>query len=95
MDVAGELKRLIDDVLSDDPKVALIALRKLTDDELPWIEHKVVSLARCADWNWAMIGRLLQRERSSVRMRFNNTRIAMRPVARSLPRVLTSSAHSL
>lgn len=78
MDVRNELKRLIDDVLSDDPRTALIALRKLTDDELPWVEQKVVALARCAGWNWATIGRLLQRDRTSVRSRFGGARLAMR-----------------
>jgi len=83
MDVRDGLKRLIDEIMSDDPRTALIALRRLKDDELPWIEQKVVASARCAGWNWATIGRLLQRSRASVRQRFSDQRLAIRPSNRS------------
>ena len=88
MELRDELKSLIDDVLSDDPRTALIALRRLTDDELPWIEQKVVAMARCAGWNWATIGRLLARDRTSVRQRFDHVRLSLRPPTRTF-----TSAH--
>ena len=56
MDVARELHQLIDDLLGDDPRRALIAYRRLTVDEMPWIEQRVVALARRNGWNFARIG---------------------------------------
>lgn len=79
MTVSDELKVTIDGVLSDDPRTALMALRRLTDDELPWIEARVVALARRENWNWATIGRLLGRSRASVRQRFDHARLSKRP----------------
>ena len=70
---------MVDDVFSEDPRTALIALRRLTDDELPWIEQRVVARARAEGWNWATIGRLLQRSRASVRQRFAGARLILRP----------------
>lgn len=70
-------------MLSDDPRTALIALRRLIDDELPWLQQKVVAMARCAGWNWATIGRLLNRDRTSVRQRFDQVRLTMRPPKRT------------
>ena len=78
MDVRRDLNRIIDDVLGDDPRAALIACARLADDELPWLEQRVVALARREGWNWARIGRLLRRTRQSVRQRFDNAQLAMR-----------------
>ncbi len=87
MDVTDQLKRLIDDALCDDPRTALIALRRFVDEELPWIEQKAVASARCAGWNWATIGRLLGRSRSSVRERFKDVRLAPRPIVETFTSV--------
>ena len=65
-----ELHRLINDALADDPRAALIACRRLADDELGSIERRAVQRARQSGWTWARIGRLLGRTRQSVRARF-------------------------
>ena len=78
MDVARELHQLIDDLLGDDPRRALIAYRRLTVDEMPWIEQRVVALARRNGWNFARIGRLLGRTRQSVQSRFKSLPRTMR-----------------
>jgi len=65
-----ELHRLINDALADDPRVALIACRRLSDDEFASIERRAVRRARQEGWTWARIGRLLGRTRQSVRARF-------------------------
>ena len=70
MEVRDQLKALLDDVLDDDPRAALIAYRRLVEHELPWIEQRVVALARREEWNWAKIARLLGRTRQSVHERF-------------------------
>ncbi|MCU1393737.1 MAG: hypothetical protein JWM34_2165 [Ilumatobacteraceae bacterium] len=79
MEVRDQLKTLIDEVLDDDPRTALIAYRRLVDDEIPWIEQRVVALARRENWNWATIARLLGRTRQSVHERFRKAAIAHRP----------------
>jgi hypothetical protein len=78
MKVRDDLVRIIDDVLGDDPRAALIACARLTDDELPWLEQRVVALARREGWNWATIGRLLRRTRQTVRQRFDGVPLAKR-----------------
>ena len=70
MDVRRQLHRSIDEILSDDPRAALIAYRRFAADELPWLEHRVVALARREGWDWGRIGRLLGRRRQSVHERF-------------------------
>lgn len=65
-----ELHRLVNDAVADDPRVALIACRRLADREIPLIERKAVRRARQNGWTWARIGRLLGRTRQSVRARF-------------------------
>ena len=79
MDVHLHLTSLIDDLLSDDPRAALIAYRRLAVDELPWLEQRVVALARREGWAWAPIARLLGRTRQSVHQRFHRAMIALRP----------------
>lgn len=70
MDVRRQLQRSIDEILCDDPRAALIAYRRFANDELPWLEQRVVLLARRCGWDWGRIGRLLGRRRQSVRERF-------------------------
>src|SRR5262245_45234724 len=68
--VRDELHRLVDDVLGEDARSALIAYRNLAEQQLPWLEQRVVAQARLDGLNWAQIGRLLGRSRQSVRDRF-------------------------
>jgi hypothetical protein len=70
MDVRKELDRLVDDLMSSDPRIALMACKQLVDDYVPWLEVRAVQVARRNEWNWAEIGRLLCRTRQSVRERF-------------------------
>jgi hypothetical protein len=65
-----ELHQLINDSLADDPRVALIACRRLAHEEFASIERRAVRRARQDGWTWARIGRLLGRTRQSVRARF-------------------------
>ena len=75
----NQLVCLVEDALGDDPRKALIAYRKLTAEQLPWIEQRVVMLARQQDWNWARIGRLLGRSRSALLQRFSQCQMLPRP----------------
>lgn len=79
MNARADLHRLVDDLLSDDPRTALVAYRRLTVDELPWLEQRVVALARINGWKWATIGRLLGRTRQGLQQRFRNIKLALRP----------------
>ncbi len=68
--VHKELQRLVDAVMGDDPRAALTAYRDLADRQLPWLEQRVVALARREGLNWTDIGRALGRSRQAVRKRF-------------------------
>ena len=70
MDIRGRLHLLIDDILSDDPRAALIALREFSDHHLPWLEQRVVVLARREQWAWARIARLRGRSRQQIHKQF-------------------------
>ena len=70
MNVHTDLHRLIDEVLDDDPRRALIAYRRLAKEHVPWLEQRVVALARREGWNWAKIGRLLDVSRAALHARF-------------------------
>ena len=59
MDIRGTLHQLVDDMLDQDPRRALIAYRLMAHEHLPWLEKRVVALARRENWKWAPIGRLL------------------------------------
>jgi hypothetical protein len=82
MNVRDQLHMLIEDLLGDDARRALIAYHRLVGDELPWIEQRVVGLARRDGWPWARIGRLLGRSRQAVQQRF----VGMAPIRRVDPR---------
>jgi FdhD protein len=45
MAIRRELHHLLDEVLHDDPRRALIAGRRLSDDHLPWLEARAVASA--------------------------------------------------
>ncbi len=70
MDIRTRLHHLVDDILGEDPRAALIAYRELSDAQLPWLEQRVVALARREQWAWARIARLLGRSRQQVHRRF-------------------------
>ena len=80
MTVQRDLNHIIDDLLADDPRRALIAYRRLRDFELSWIEQRIVTLARRDDWPWARIARLLGTSRQNITKRFGGTaRLITRP----------------
>ena len=60
----------IDQALSDQPRAAVIALRQLLDEDIPWIERTVIRRARADGYDWAQLGRLLRRSRQAVRKRY-------------------------
>ncbi|CAB4886268.1 unannotated protein [freshwater metagenome] len=70
MDIRSRLHVMVDDILGDDPRTALIAFRELSGEQLPWLEQRVVALARRDEWAWARIARLLGRSRQQVHQRF-------------------------
>jgi hypothetical protein len=76
MDIRRQLHEQLDHTLGDDPRRALIAFRSLADDHLPWLEQRVVALARREGWDWGRIGRLLGRTRQSTREKFKDLRPA-------------------
>ena len=78
MDIRMRLHAMIDDILGQEPRDALIAFRELNTHQMPWLEKRVVALARRDDWSWARIARLLGRSRQQVHLRF-------RSLAPSLP----------
>jgi hypothetical protein len=82
VNVGDQLHLIIEDLLGDDPRRALIAYHRLVDDELPWIEQRAVGIARRDDWSWARIGRLLGRSRQAVQKRFEG----LAPIHRTDPR---------
>jgi hypothetical protein len=60
----------IDQVLDDDPRLALIALRQLLHEDVPWLERTAIRSARREGYEWSRIGRLLGRTRQAVRQRY-------------------------
>lgn len=64
------LRRHLNDALSEDPRVALVAVRQMIEEDIPWLERRAVRQARWYGYSWARIGRLLSRARQSVRERF-------------------------
>jgi hypothetical protein len=60
----------IERAFDEDPRVALVALRQLLDEDIPWIERTVIRTARSQGYDWARIGRLLRRTRQAVRKRY-------------------------
>ena len=78
MDIRTRLHHMVDDVLGQDPRAALIAFHELYDAQMPWLEQRVVALARRERWSWARIARLLGRSRQDVHRR-------LRTIAPALP----------
>jgi hypothetical protein len=70
MATVEEIHRHIDAAAGDDPRQALIAVRKLINEDIPMLERRAVCIARRELWSWVRISRLLMRSRQSVRERF-------------------------
>ena len=81
MGIRNELHRHLDDALAGDTRTALIAVRRLVDVELPWLEQHVVGKARRDGYSWAKIARLLERSRQAVHQRFGDLDAAWHPPA--------------
>ena len=64
-----DLRQLVRDAGSANPRTALAAVRVL-EDEVEWLLVRAVRLARADGYDWGRIGRLLGRRRQSVRERF-------------------------
>ena len=60
----------IEQAFDENPRLALVALRQLLDEDIPWIERTVIRTARSQGFDWARIGRLLRRSRQAVRKRY-------------------------
>ncbi len=86
MSTQRELHQLVDEMLGDDARRALLAYRRFTEDHLPWLERRVVLAARRRGDSWAVIGRLLGRSRQALQQRFDRQFRAdeLQPVARRL-----------
>lgn len=74
----NELVALIDQVLGESPKAALVAARRLSE-ELDWLQQRAVIHARANGYNWGQIGRLLGLTRQGVRKKFPLALPAPRP----------------
>ena len=73
MSVHRELHSLVDDMIGDDSRRALVAYRRFSTEHLPWLERRAVLASRRRGDSWAAIGRLLGRTRQSVQERFDRT----------------------
>jgi hypothetical protein len=69
MPTIREIHLHVDNAVGDDPRLALIAVRQLLEDDIPWLERRAVQLARAERWHWSTIARLLLRSRQAVRQR--------------------------
>ena len=58
------------EAFTSDPRRALVAVRDLLDDDLPWLERRAVLLARRDGRSWGEIVRALDRSRQAVRQRY-------------------------
>jgi hypothetical protein len=72
----------IDEALGDDPRAALIAVRRLLTEELPWIEVRAVRMARSKGYPWARIGRALGRSRQAIQRRYADVEHTWPPIPR-------------
>lgn len=70
MNLHGRLNRCIDDTLSQDPRAALIAYRQLADEYMPWLEARVVALAKREQWTYGRMSRLLGCSRQHLQRKF-------------------------
>ena len=82
MPAPSEIKKHIDQALGRNPRVALVAVRQLLQEDLPWMEERAVRLARADGYTWGRIGRCLRRSRQAVRKRFVAIDGTPQPLAR-------------
>lgn len=66
----SQIRHDLELALRGEPREAVAAVRRLGADDLPWLEDRVVRLAREHGYTWAKIGRLLGRSRQAVTKRF-------------------------
>ncbi len=76
--VRNGLVAMIDRALGPDPKDALIAARRLSE-ELDWLQRRAVAHARVNGYNRGQIGRLLGLTRQGARKKFPHAPAAPRP----------------
>ncbi len=74
-----DLRQLVRDAGSANPRIALAAVRVL-EDEVEWLLVRAVRLARTEGYDWGRIGRLLGRRRQTVRERFGRLAPGMSPL---------------
>jgi hypothetical protein len=65
----SEIKRHVEQALGDDPRMAVVAVKLLTNHDLPWLEERAIRFARASGYSWAKLGRLLGRSRQAVHRR--------------------------
>ena len=66
MTCPSEIKRHVEQALGDDPRMAVVAVKLLTTEDLPWLEERAVRFARASGYSWGKLGRLLGRSRQAV-----------------------------
>lgn len=65
-----EIKQRIDEAVGVEPRLAVVAVRRLRSEDLPWLEERAVRFARAQGYSWARLGRLLGRSRQATQKRF-------------------------
>lgn len=80
-----ELYDRVDEMLAEDPRVALFAIRRMLDEEIPWLEQRAVRLARAHGKPWATIGRALGRSRQAVQQRYGELEQRWSPIPHRRP----------
>jgi len=83
--VREEWERLIADAFGDDPDMALVAYREIETRQLPWLEERVVAMARRNGLPWSVIGRRLGRSRQAVQAKFADRLPRVAPAPRESP----------
>ena len=68
----ADIRRDIELALGGDPRMSVVAVRRLGAENLQWLEDRAVRFARVEGYSWAQIGRLLGRSRQAVRQRFGD-----------------------
>ena len=70
MTCPSDIKRHVAEALGNDPQRAIVAVRRLVADDLPWLEARAVRLGRSEGYSWAVLGRMLGKSRQAIRQRF-------------------------
>lgn len=80
-----ELYDHVDEMLAEDPRIALFAIRRMLDEEIPWLEQRAVRMARADGKAWATIARALGRSRQAVQQRYGKLEQQWSPIPRRRP----------